>query len=399
LLKILYIPAENVQVPVSRSYFIAKGFSKQNEVYKIAWYDNRNRFWAGKPASSIYTAWCFLKSLFARFDVKKSDDYGYKVYCSVFINAFIGKIIGKYFAIQLMRNYNKRTLKKVVNKIKPDIIYHADGFYFFPALNSSIPEFSDLQDDIKWENIPLHKLMNEQDYYSNQFQSTKLNFIVSESAATSFNKHVKCNFIPFDNGADFSELQNHSAVVLAETKEKLNIPHNKVLISYIGGTHKFDENFTLKLAERCLTELPDVQFLLVGNLPKINLPNISNLGFLSVEDANKIYSISSMGITLKNTANDSFLYHSVPLKFIQYAAAKKPIVTFPIKWSEENQFKNIFHVKSEDISLWISTINQVAKQFVWDEDLDKVWSAYDWQTVANSVMKKISAVINSPSNK
>lgn len=398
-MKILYIPAENVKAQVSRSYFIAKGFSTHHEVYKIFWYDNRNRFWEGKPASILYTASCFLKSILTSFKIEKSSDFGYNVYGSVFLNAFIGKLIGNYRSIRLMRRHNLKTLKKITTKIQPDLIYHADGFYFFPALNSTVPEFADLQDDINWKKIPINNLKEEQDYYTNQFNKTTLNFIVSASAAKSFNRYVNCNFIPFDNGADFNTLQNFSQQELEQLKIKFKIPTHKTLISYIGGAHKFDENFTLKLATACIENLPNVHFLLAGNLPKVKLSNISNLGLISVDDANKIYAISSIGITLKNTENDDFLYNSVPLKFIQYAAARKPIITFPIKWSEENAFKNIFHVNGEDIDQWIKTINEVSTNFEWNSELEEVWKNYDWQTISNYVFKQIEGKLNNPLNK
>ena len=398
-MKILYIPAENVNAKVSRSYFIAKGFSSNHEVYKIKWQDNRNRFWEGKKASSFYTAKCFINSLFSFFKIQKSNDFGYTVHSSVFLNAFIGKIIGNYSAIKLMRNYNLNQLKKIIKKIEPDIIYHADGFYFFPALNSSIPEFSDLQDDINWNNIPLNKQQEEFTYYSKQFGLTKLNFIVSENAAISVNRFVKCQFIPFDNGADFQTLRNYSSDDLTNLKSKFNIPTQKTLISYVGGVHKFDENFTFKLANTCLKELPHIHFLLIGNLPKVELANITNLGFLTTEDANKIYSISDIGITLKNTHNNDFLYNSVPLKFIQYGAVRKPIITFPIKWSENHQFSNIFHVEGENIENWIATIKNVSSNFKWSEELENRWQNYDWQTIADNVLKQIEDKLNIPSNK
>ncbi len=398
-MKILYIPAENVKTHVSRSYFIAKGFSSHHDVYKVFWHDNRNRFWEGKPASPLYTAQCFIKSLFTLIRVEKSNDFGYTVFGSVFINAFIGKIIGNYRSIRLMRQHNLNTLKKIVDKIQPDIIYHADGFYFFPALNSTVPEFSDLQDDINWKKIPTNNLKDEQDYYTNQFNKTKLNFIVSASAAKSFNRFVNCKFVPFDNGADFNTLQNFNQQELEQLKIRFKIPSHKTLISYIGGAHKFDENFTLKLANACLEHLPNVHFLLVGNLPKVNQSNISNLGLIAANEANKIYAISAIGITLKNTENDDFLYNSVPLKFIQYAAARKPIITFPIKWSEDNGFNNIFHVNGEDLNKWIKTIREVSVNFKWTTELEGVWKNYDWQTISNQVFSQMKEKLNNPLNK
>ncbi len=398
-MKILYIPAENLKAQVSRSYFVAKGFSTHHEVYKIFWNDNRNRFWEGKPASTLYTARCFFKSILASFKIEKSSNFGYNIYGSIFLNAFIGKLLGNYRSIQLMRHYNLKTLKKIVAKIQPDLIYHADGFYFFPALNSTIPEFADLQDDINWGKIPINNLKKEQDYYTSQFNKTKLNFIVSASAAKSFNRFVSCKFVPFDNGADFNTLRNFSQQELNQLKIKYKIPNHKTLISYVGGVHKFDEKFTIKLATACLDKLPNVHFLLVGNLPKVELSNISNLGLISVNDANKIYALSAIGITLKNTENDDFLYNSVPLKFIQYAAARKPIVTFPIKWSEENAFKNIFHVNSEKLDQWIATIKEVSTHFEWSSELEEVWKNYDWQTISDQVIKQMEEKLNNPLNK
>lgn len=111
-MKILYIPAENVDANVSRSYFVAKGLNKDYEVYRMYWYDNRNRFWQGKKASSLYTLKCFSSSLFRGFKIRKAPDFGYLIHSSVFLNAFIGKLIGRYRAITMMRKHNLKTLKK-----------------------------------------------------------------------------------------------------------------------------------------------------------------------------------------------------------------------------------------------------------------------------------------------
>jgi hypothetical protein len=398
-LKILYIPAENFKVKVSRSFFIGKEFSKKNEVYNVFWYDNRNRFWEGKNPSALYTLICFIRSYFSTIRIEKANDFTYNVHASVFINAFIGKLIGSYTAIKWMRRHNRKTLKELVKIIKPDIIYHADGFYFFPALNASIPEFADLQDDINWKNIPDKFIRAEQQYYTEQFNLTKRNFIVSESAAKSFNTYVSCQFYPFSNGADFNTLRNIKKSEIDLIISKFKIPGNKKYVTYIGGAHKFDALFAEKLFKTCLGTLPDIHFILIGNLPKVNLPNVSNIGLIAPEKANIIYALSDIGITLKNTNNDNFLYNSVPLKFIQYAAAKKPIITFPIKWSQENQFKNIFHVPSEDVSEWIKTIENIIADFEWNNEIENQWINFDWKNISDKVLDQIQLLINNPSDK
>lgn len=392
-MKILYIPAENVEAQVARSYFFAKAFSKHHEVYKVHWYDSRNRFWKGLEPSSFFTFICFIKSLFRSTKIFKSNDFGYQVNTSLFLNAFAGRIIGNYRALNWMRKYNKKQLAKIAKILQPDIIFHADAFYFCPAINIGIPEFSDLQDDLNWKNIPQNCLKKEYKYYQKQFDLSKINFIVSENAAKSMNRFINITFQPIENGADFKTLRHYNAEDIIKIKKQYNIPLDKKIVSYIGGRHKFDEQFAFKLFKEAKEKLKDVVFILIGNLPLINLENVVNIGFLTVEEANKMYALSDIGITLKNSIGNDFLYNSVPLKFIQYGAVRKPIVTFPIHWSEVKNFENIFHIYSENTEEWITTIEHVLNKFKWTEQLENKWNKYDWQNIGDAIIKKIDLTL------
>ncbi|MCO6499212.1 MAG: hypothetical protein J5I47_02410 [Vicingus serpentipes] len=388
-MKILYIPADNITANFSRSYHIAKSLSAHCELYRIMWQDNRSAFWEGKKASALNGAVCFLQSFFQKKRIIKSSNFGYEVYDSVFISAFIGRFIGKYRALVWMRKHNKKTLQRLCNSIKPDAIFHADGFYFFPALNNNINEFSDLQDDINWNNIPKQNLKEVRDYYTTQFKIPKLNFIVSESAKKSVTEYIKADFTPLSNGADFSELAAISTNQKNNFRKKFSIPSDKKIASYIGGEHKFDIHFSKQLIDKAKTALPDLVFVLAGNLPKIEGSNVFFTGILSNGEANVLYALSDVGLTLRNTANSDFIYHSVPLKFVQYAAAKKAIVSFPIKWSVDHNFPNIKHIANENVDEWINEIKKFIYNYHWENNYTLIWEKYDWKNIAARIFYEI----------
>ncbi len=380
-MKILYIPADNISANFSRSYHIAKNLSNHCDLYRLRWNDNRSALWKGKKKSVFNTFKCFISSLLQSFKVEKSDEFGYDVYSSIFLSAFIGRIIGKYNALVWMRKYNYQTLKKIAAKIQPDIIFHADGFYFFPALDSSIPEFSDLQDDINWKNFPPKNLNDIYAYYTNQFNKCKLNFIVSESAKKSITNYIKAEFFPISNGADFSAIKSINEKEINEFKQKFNIPLDKKIASYIGGAHKFDEEFTKKIALQAEKELSNLAFIVAGNIPAFKVNNVFFTGVIPNKEANILYALSDIGLTLRDTANNDFIYNSVPLKFIQYAAAKKPVVTFPIKWSVDNNFPSVFHINNDNPKEWVSKLNYILNEFQWETKYNEIWDVYDWKYI------------------
>ncbi|MCB0401995.1 MAG: hypothetical protein KDD41_07915 [Flavobacteriales bacterium] len=388
-MKILYIPADNISANFSRSYHIAKNLSTHCELYRIVWADNRSAFWKGKNVSSLNGLRCFLKSLFQKTRIVQSNDFGFEVYTSVFISAFIGRLVGKYRALIWMRRHNLKSLKKVYDKIQPDLIFHADGYYFFPALQNNIPEYADLQDDINWNNIPAGNLTDARRYYTDQFRVSRINFIVSESAKKSVTEHITASFEPISNGADFAAIAQITSSQKEAFRKKYRIAGNKKIASYIGGAHKFDLKFTEKLLDQAARDLPDLLFVLAGNIPVINKPNAVFTGILPNEEANVLYAVSDLGLTLKNTADNDFIYNSVPLKFVQYAAARKPIVTFPVKWSVDAGFPNIVHINNEDVETWTREMKLFLENFEWKTDYDLIWEKYDWKNIGKTIFDKL----------
>ena len=123
-LKILFIPADNITANISRSYFFAKGLSKFSEIYFVTWYDHRSLQWSGGSPSKINTFICFLKSIFQSVNIYQDNrDTFLRIKSSVFIDALVGRFLGKVRGKKIMRNHNSKSLQKMIQKIKPDAIF------------------------------------------------------------------------------------------------------------------------------------------------------------------------------------------------------------------------------------------------------------------------------------
>ncbi len=390
-IKILFIPADNIEANISRSYYFAKRLSDFAYVYFVTWKDYRTAKWLGGKSSKFNTLLCFFKSLFAKYKLYQKDAEGFtRVNCSVFIDALVGRIIGRITAKKIMRKNNTKTLKKLIENIKPDVIFYSDSYYYFPAIeNHKILQVCDLQDDIDWEQFPLKLQQYEKAYLYEQYKKCQLYYIVSESAKENIAKHIgKFPFKVIYNGADFNELQRDYSTEMQKVIDKYQL-QNKYIITHVGSATWVDPVFTEKLFSKIYKVDKSIVLILVGNMSKVNSPNIINVGMVPVIESYIYYNLSDMGLLLKNSIRSDFLYNSVPLKNIQYAAVKKPVISFPIQWLEKEKFNNTSIIDNENIDNWIEEIQRIRKEFKWSNIDNTQWEDYNWDKICKTMFEEI----------
>jgi hypothetical protein len=180
-LKILFIPADNIEANISRSYYFAKGLAEYTDVFFVTWKDYRTKKWLGGRSSILNTLQCFFNSLFAEYKLyKNGTDNFTRVNCSVFIDALVGRIIGRVNAKKIMRKHNEKTLNQLIKRLNPDVIFYSDSYYYFPAIeNHKVLQVCDLQDDIDWEQFPTKLQLYEKAYLNEQYNKCQLYYIVS----------------------------------------------------------------------------------------------------------------------------------------------------------------------------------------------------------------------------
>jgi hypothetical protein len=392
-LKILFIPADSIEANISRSYYFAKGLAEYADLYYVTWKDYRTVEWLGGKKTKLNTISCFLSSLFIRFKIFKNKDEDFqRIKCSIFIDAIIGRLIGRVNAKKMMRKHNYKSLKIIVSKIKPDVVFYADASYFFPAFNNApFTQVLDIQDDEDWNNFPDYLNEYEKKYRAEQYRKMDIHYIVSENALKNTNKNI--GVFPFKvvfNGAEFHKIQNDYTNEIQNLKQKFNLL-NKYIVTHIGSATWVDPIFTEKLFREIWEKDKTIVLILVGSMSKIDLPNVINTGMVPAKESYIYYNLSDLGLLLKDSKNSAFLYNSVPLKNIQYAAAKKPVLSFPIEWLEKEKFNNTRIISKNDIIIWIDEIQEIRKSFCWSEKDTIEWKKYNWETICNNMYEEIKS--------
>lgn len=396
-LKILFIPADNIKANISRSYYFAKGLAKYSDLYFLTWNDYRSIEWLGGKKSKLNTIKCFLSSFFVSYKLYKNNNEDFqRVKSSVFIDAIIGRLIGRVNAKKIMREHNLKSLKKIINRINPDVVFYSDACYFFPAFdNASFTQVIDIQDDIDWSKLPVNLQEYEKNYRLNQYKKVDIHYIVSKNALENVTKNI--GPFPFKviyNGSDFKEIQKDFSKEINDIKNKLNL-HDKYIITHIGSATWVDPVFTEKLFSSIWEKDKSIVLILVGSMKKINLPNVINVGMVSANNSYIYYRLTDLGLLLKDSKNSNFLYNSVPLKNIQYATAEKPVISFPIQWLENEKFNNTRIIKNTDPEKWLIEIQDIRSNFKWSEKDTIQWKKYDWEIICNDMFKEIKKNLKS----
>jgi hypothetical protein len=380
--KLVFIPADCISVQMSRSYYLGKYLSNYFDLTWLKWNDPRSIEWCENGETRWYKRlFIWIENLFAGDKLENGKQYNI-FYIPFLSNAFIRFILGNVAALKLSRSFNKKTLRRVIKQIEPDLILYADGFYFFPIIeDSNAIIFSDLQDDFDFNSFTKNVKEYEINYFNCCFNLSKKNYIVTESAAINIKKFINTEFSFLPNGAEFKELRNVSMDKLVQYNKRLQL-ENKIVISFIGGEVWFDKFFVKELVTKSIDLIPNAIFILIGNHPIIESKNVINVGVIPPEETYIYYNLSHIGILPKNTAGNPFLYNAMPLKIIQYSSLGKPFICTFIKWVEENKFSNVFCCDFS-VESWIQKIISIGT----NKFSDSKWEEYDWEFQCKKIFK------------
>lgn len=385
--KILFLPADSLPLFTTRSHYLANEIGKYHFVYLLRWSDPRTKGWIKGKYSKLDSFFSFIKSLCSPVKIYKNSQFKFKIiYSPVMSNAFIGKLLGRLRARKIARKFNKRVIKFLVKKFSIDTIFYADGFYYFPFIEKrGVKIFGDIQDDF---DEPNEDIMKEEIKYSSKcFSKCKKIYVVTPFIAERFSSIYNLDFEWLPNGVDFEKYKNTPQKRIDKIKKSMNL-ENKYIISYIGSSSLLDWKFVQLLSYTLYEELPDAILLIIGSKsPFKSLKNIININFISPQDVHLYFLISDVGIFCPPNFNSKFIFHSLPLKIIHYSAAKKFVISFPIKWLEENLFPNI-RILPPDAEKWVIELKNLKSQ-KWQKDWDKIWERYDWKNIVKAVLKEI----------
>ncbi len=385
--KLLFIPADNISLRISRSYYLAKGLSDHFDLYFVDWNDVMDAIWAGERGSALNSLKSFVSSIFRPLKIEFDEQDGFhRISAPVAQTAFIRKLVGDYYAYKFMHWLNRKTVRRFVAKLEPDLIFAADGFFMFPWVPSQARVISDIQDDFDEERPRIKEYSIN--YFRENYSHAYLRYAVSQPTAVRLTKLYENPFKALANGADFSTIRSIPERTVDALRAELGLA-GKTIISFIGTAAKYDGEFLRELSRRSQEELPQVHFVIVGNVQAEALENVTFVGTKSVDEAALFYRLSDIGIVLNDTRQSKFLYHSVPLKIIQYSAARKPLITYPVAWAEDLPISNIAIVNERDASAWLEVIKNM-ENYEWTNTEETFWKQFSWDIICAEVAKEIT---------
>lgn len=387
LKKILIIPADSIANEVSRSFNFAKGLTSYFDVYKLTWYDPQGAEFENYKITKTHTLKCFLKSLFIRTKIIRNEKHNFnEVYLPRIINAILYRFIGNINSLKILRRFNTFVLNNFLKKNKFDILFYADGFDNYAAIErDDTLIISDVQDD--FDNTDFRSNKYHRDYGTKYFNISKLNYTISEDTAKHLNEFYKSSFKVLPNGADFKSIINVNKSKIEYLKKKYDLT-SKFIVSYIGGKVWVDNNLFSKLLKLAQDNDSDIHFLIIGNIPKLNYSNVTYLGPVPNQDTYPFYQLSNCGILLRDSNNLDFLINSHPIKIIQYSAASKPVITPNIAWLKNEGFRNILMIDNYTPENLLKKILDIKRNNL-TYSVDEKWLAYDWEIIIETIFNDI----------
>jgi glycosyltransferase involved in cell wall biosynthesis len=255
-----------------------------------------------------------------------------------------------------------------------------------------------MQDDINWEQLAPDFSDYFRAYFATQFRRSDRSYIVSDAAKANLNDNLPepVPFIAIPNGADYLQIRGISTDEIESYRERHRL-RGKFVISYIGGPAKFDPDFAGRLFAHIESAMPEAQFLVVGKIRPMPNRNVTWTGAVPPDVAAVYYNLSDVGTVLRDCGSDPFLSNSVPLKFVQYAAARKPVLSSPIDWVISGNFPNIVCIPSTRVEDWCAELQRIRNEFVWTSAMEKSWESYSWQSVCATLFDDLRALAASQS--
>lgn len=207
-------------------------------------------------------------------------------------------------------------------------------------------------------------------------------------------KHRHHNIHPFPSSIDYSHF-SQGRQKLVEPDDQINIPHPRV-----GFYGVIDERFNVELLMQMADIRPDMQFIVVGPVVKIDprtLPKRPNIHYLGKKDyhALPLYLAGWDCAMMPFALNDSTKFIS-PTKTPEFLAAGKPVVSTSIKdVIHPYGHQRLVHIadKPEDFLDAIELAMEERKEAEWVDRVDHYLRDNSWDitfTKMAEMEKKVS---------
>lgn len=195
------------------------------------------------------------------------------------------------------------------------------------------------------------------------------------------------------NGVDMATCAAVSSETALASLKATYAPNGEFLIAYVGNHGWWSgTEFLLRVFEKMREQVPNSRLLIVGPGEDVDRcrekhqgDHVVFTGPVSPQEATDFFHLGDIGVLPFSLC--PFTHHALPLKIMEYGAAKKRVVSSPLHELEALNFPHVDLTPLQE-HLWAETLIDYAKNpQAWKAEWDKAIAAYNWPVLLQGLSR------------
>jgi len=285
----------------------------------------------------------------------------------------------------LCQAFNERQLSQFIEQRGIDAIISANAYHFPMPEQPDVFRIYDIVDDhLSAGSTPNWR--HTRQFTLNEVKKASHTLVVGRSLQQKCEQEGIAQSVIVTNGMDLSASQpNPEAIHTIREKYQLE---GRFTFGYIGNHGAWAGlDFLLEAFKKAHSQAPNTALMIVG--PVENLPHYQQLAeghpaiiftnAIPPEDVTHYFQTIDLGIL--SSKPEPFRDNAMPLKILEYGAAKKRVLATPLR---ELTLLNFPHVRLLEMNAhhWSEAmVEESQRGEIWHAEWDQTLAPYDWETV------------------
>ena len=374
LLVIPHVPEQSVKV---RSKEIAKTLADKYNVYYLEWKQPNSQ---GRRAA--------IQSQIKNFGISVTLERENKLTRVIIpvCHLLVARQIGNF---NFAQKYNTWQLAKLIKQLNIHVVINASAYLFPCPQRREFLYVYDLVDDHADLSPPKLAPIVES-FIKNEIEKADVVTTHTHQLMDIISERYGRNPIYVPNGTDLSDFKSVVDKDILELRRKYEL-EGKFVIGFIGNHGSFAGlTFLLKVFDKLRQVMPDAVLFIVGPIsPEVKIPEVEGAIFtgpVSPKEIAKYFLAIDIGVLPFDRR--PFTDNALPIKVIEYGAARKLTVATPLTELSRLQLPHIL-LAEQQVNEWLDMISK-ARYLKWQDEYTKVINQFDWQTIC----KTFETIIN-----
>ena len=382
LLVIPHVPEQSVKV---RSKEIAKTLADKYNVYYLEWEQPNSQGRRAAIQSQI-------KNFGTSVTLEKENKLT-RVIIPVF-HLLVARQIGNF---NFAQRCNEWQLAKLIKQLNIHVVINASAYLFPCHQRREFLYVYDLVDDHADLSPPKLAPIVES-FIKNEIEKADVVTTHTHQLMDIISERYGKKPIYVPNGTDLSDFKSVVDKDILELRRKYGL-EGKFVIGFIGNHGSFAGlGFLLEVFDKLKKVMPDAVLFIVGPIsPEVRIPEVEGAIFtgpVSPKEIAKYFLAIDIGVLPFDKR--PFTDNALPIKVIEYGAARKITVATPLTELCRLQLPYVL-LAEQQVNEWINLVGK-ARSLKWQNEYTKVINQFDWQTICktfeNIIDKKYDKLSN-----